>query len=67
MQDVHITEHIYHRELCRMTRQTVNIAVTTESEPERVADVAILTLERQDVHAGCRKPLTSNRLQSTRV
>ena len=33
-----------------MTRQTVNIAVTTESESERVADVAILTLERQGVH-----------------
>ena len=36
----------YHRELCRMTRQTVNIVFTTESEPERVADVAILTLGR---------------------
>ena len=48
-----------------MTRQTVNIAVTTESESEQVADVAILTLERQDVHAGRRKPLTSNRLQGT--
>ena len=48
-----------------MTRQIVNIVVTTESEPERVTDVAILTLGRQDVHAGCRKPLTSNRLQGT--
>ena len=55
----------YHRRMWRVTRQTVNIEVTTESQPERVADVAILILGRQDVHAGCRKPLTSNRLQST--
>ena len=48
-----------------MTRQIVIIVVTTESESERVADVAILTLDRQDVHTGCRKPLTSNKLQST--
>ena len=47
-----------------MTRQTVSIVVTTESEPERVADVAILTLGRQDVHAGCRK--TINKQQVTR-
>ena len=48
-----------------MTRQTVNMEVTIESELERVTDVAILILDRQDVHAGCRKPLTSSRLQNT--
>lgn len=45
--------------------QTVDMKVTIERRPERVTDVAILTLKRQGVHARHRKTLIDNGVQST--